>query len=58
MDLHYSEADREFRARAREWLKLHVPAEPRPATGVAGARFDRDWQRKLNEHGWAGVAWP
>lgn len=58
MDLHYSEADREFRARAREWLQTHAPRQRRPAHGVAGAQFDRDWQRKLHEHGWAGVAWP
>lgn len=58
MDLQYSEADREFRARAREWLKANVPGTKRPAHGAAGARFDRDWQRKLYDHGWAGVAWP
>jgi alkylation response protein AidB-like acyl-CoA dehydrogenase len=35
-----------------------VPHEPRPANGAASAQFDRDWQRKLCDHGWAGVAWP
>jgi alkylation response protein AidB-like acyl-CoA dehydrogenase len=58
MDLHYSEADHEFRARARAWLTAHAPRQKRPAYGAAGARFDRDWQRKLHDHGWAGVAWP
>jgi len=58
MDLHYSEADREFRARAREWLSGNVPARSRPAHGPESARFDREWQRKLFDHGWAGVAWP
>ncbi len=58
MDLHYSEADREFRAAARAWLKANVPQQARPAHGLAGAQFDRDWQRKLHDHGWAGVAWP
>ncbi|MCW1428364.1 acyl-CoA dehydrogenase family protein [Novosphingobium sp. JCM 18896] len=58
MDLHYTEADRDFRARAREWLKANVPQTRRPAHGQAGAQFDRDWQRKLHDHGWAGVAWP
>ena len=47
MDLHFSEADVEFRARAREWLKANVPAETRPARGPESARFDRAWQRKL-----------
>jgi alkylation response protein AidB-like acyl-CoA dehydrogenase len=58
MDLQYSDADREFRANAREWLKSNVPQHSRPAHGVASAQFDRDWQRKLHDHGWAGVAWP
>ncbi len=58
MDLRYSEADQEFRARARAWLTANVPVEPRPSHGLASAQFDRDWQRKLFDHGWAGVAWP
>ena len=58
MDLHFSEADRDFRARARRWLAGHVPNHTRPAHGPEAAQFDRDWQRKLFEHGWAGVAWP
>ncbi len=58
MDLHYSDADHEFRARAREWLTANVPASTRPAHGPQAAQFDRDWQRKMYEHGWAGVAWP
>jgi len=58
MDLHFSNADLEFRARARAWLKANVPAERRAAHGPDSARFDREWQRKLYDHGWAGVAWP
>ena len=58
MDLRYSDEDRDFRARAREWLQANVPKHGRPPGGAAAARFDRDWQRKLYEHGWAGVAWP
>jgi len=58
MDLHYTDADREFRSRARAWLKDNIPREPRPVHGEAEARFDRDWQRKLFEHGWAGLNWP
>ncbi|MGE3691490.1 MAG: acyl-CoA dehydrogenase family protein [Novosphingobium sp.] len=58
MDLQYSEEDLDFRARAREWLGANVPAQPHPGYGPAGAQYDRDWQRKLFEHGWAGVAWP
>ena len=58
MDLHFSDADHDFRARARDWLAGHVPGHTRPAHGHEAAQFDRDWQRKLFDHGWAGVAWP
>ncbi|RYE91177.1 MAG: acyl-CoA dehydrogenase, partial [Oxalobacteraceae bacterium] len=58
MDLQYSDADREFRAKARAWLAIHVPRERRAAHGAEAAAFDRAWQRKQYEHGWAGVAWP
>ena len=58
MDLTYSDEDRGFRERARAWLATSVPNAARPAHGAAAAQFDRDWQRKQYEHGWAGVAWP
>lgn len=58
MDLKYSEEDAAFRDRARAWLKDNIPRESRPAHGDAIASFDRDWQRKLHEHGWAGLNWP
>ena len=58
MDLTYSAEDREFRTRAREWLLANVPTEPRPAGGDIASQYDRDWQKKLHQHGWAGVAWP
>ena len=57
MDLQYSEEDRVFRAGARAWLATNVPQQRRPPGGKAAAQFDRDWQRKMYEHGWAGVAW-
>jgi len=58
MDLHFSQDDQDFRARAREWLTANVPTATRPAHGPASAQFDRDWQRKMYDHGWAGVSWP
>jgi alkylation response protein AidB-like acyl-CoA dehydrogenase len=58
MDLQYSEADIAFRTNARAWLKANVPQHSRPGGGLAAAQFDRDWQRRLYDHGWAGVAWP
>jgi alkylation response protein AidB-like acyl-CoA dehydrogenase len=58
LHLKYSDEDRDFRERARAWLSANVPAQRRPPSGGAAAQFDRDWQRKLFDHGWAGVAWP
>jgi alkylation response protein AidB-like acyl-CoA dehydrogenase len=58
LDLEYSDEDREFRARAREWLRANIPSTPRRSYSAAAAQFDRDWQRKLHDHGWAGVSWP
>jgi len=58
MDLNYTEEDNAFRAKARDWLKDNVPKTSRPPGGAEAAQFDRDWQRKLYEHGWAGVNWP
>jgi alkylation response protein AidB-like acyl-CoA dehydrogenase len=58
MDLQYSLADQEFRQSARTWLATNVPNVPRPAKGHGAEKYDRDWQRKLYEHGWAGVSWP
>lgn len=58
MDLTFTAADLEFRANARAWLLANVPQTPRPPCGADAAQFDRDWQRRLFDHGWAGVAWP
>lgn len=58
MDLHYSQDDRIFRERARDWLDGNVPEERRPAHGEAAAAFDRAWQKRLYDGGWAGVNWP
>jgi alkylation response protein AidB-like acyl-CoA dehydrogenase len=58
MDLSYTEEEQAFRARARAWLTTNVPRTSRPANGDAASQFDRDWQRRLFENGWAGVSWP
>ncbi|WP_317930829.1 acyl-CoA dehydrogenase family protein [Halioxenophilus sp. WMMB6] len=58
MDLKYTEEDHAFRANARSWLASNIPTQKRPAHGKESAQFDRDWQQKLYEHGWAGVNWP
>lgn len=58
MDLNFTEEDRDFRQRAKSWLKANIPTGSRPPHGPGIAQFDRDWQRKLYEDGWAGVNWP
>ena len=58
MDLNYTPEDIEFRMAARAWLADNVPTEPRPAEVQAGAAFDKAWQRRLYDGGWAGVNWP
>jgi alkylation response protein AidB-like acyl-CoA dehydrogenase len=58
MDLTYSEEDQDFRRRVRVWLAANVPSSSRPVNGPAAEQFDREWQRRLFDNGWAGVAWP
>ncbi len=58
MDIKYSEEDIAYRKHARAWLADNVPDEPRPSDVKGGAEFDRAWQRKLYDDGWAGINWP
>jgi alkylation response protein AidB-like acyl-CoA dehydrogenase len=58
MDLNFTAADVRLRAEARAWLAANAPAEPRPAESVAAGQYDRDWQRRLFDGGWAGLNWP
>ena len=58
MNLDYSKEEFEFRARVRAWLADNIPAEPRPGSMEAAADYDRAWQRRLFDAGFAGVSWP
>jgi len=58
MDLTFSPADQEFRARVRDWLAVHTPRQPRPEDGLAMREFDLAWQRAKFAGGWGGIAWP
>jgi len=58
LNLDYTQADEAFRAKARSWLSANVPRQQRPTAEAAAGQFDRDWQRKLYEGGWAGISWP
>jgi alkylation response protein AidB-like acyl-CoA dehydrogenase len=59
VDLTYPEADQEFRAQAREWLRANVPAVPLPSGDTReGFAAHVEWERRLFEAGWAVVSWP
>jgi len=57
MEFRESAEDAAFRAEVRGWLAANKPP-PEPAEGPDKARYARDWQRRLWEGGWAGIAWP
>jgi alkylation response protein AidB-like acyl-CoA dehydrogenase len=60
MELAYSPAQEEFRARLREWLAKTLPAlPPKPSPGDWPGRraYDLGWQRTLYEAGYADVHW-
>jgi alkylation response protein AidB-like acyl-CoA dehydrogenase len=63
MDLNLTPGEQQFRDELRAWLQAHMPP---PWTGgrtneeERGAYFEylRDWQRRVYEGGWSGIAWP
>jgi alkylation response protein AidB-like acyl-CoA dehydrogenase len=61
MDLRYSDDDERFRSEVRAWLEVEVDKHgppPPPWDWDARRAYDTDWQRKLYDAGYAGVAWP
>src|SRR5918994_5708520 len=61
MDLRYSESDEAFRAELRVWLERalpDLPSRPNWDDWAGRRRFDTDWQRRLFDAGYAGLAWP
>jgi alkylation response protein AidB-like acyl-CoA dehydrogenase len=57
VDLHFSEADVDFRSEVRQWLAENIPREPAPRYGPAKREFERAWQRQQFDAGWAGINW-
>jgi alkylation response protein AidB-like acyl-CoA dehydrogenase len=57
VDLTLSANEKAFRDEVRAWLADHHPGRE-PTGDEAGFEFRRDWQRQLNQAGWAGVSWP
>ena len=59
MDLSYTDEQRAFRQRVRDWLSEHVPAESLPSLDTAeGFERHRDWERTLKTGDWGMVTWP
>jgi alkylation response protein AidB-like acyl-CoA dehydrogenase len=57
MDLALTAGEEEFRDELRAWIEANHPG-PTPEGDEAGFQHRVDWQRKLNEQGWAGLTWP
>jgi alkylation response protein AidB-like acyl-CoA dehydrogenase len=57
MDLTLSPAEQEFRDAVRGWISEHHPGRE-PDADQEVFEFRRNWQRALNERGWAGLSWP
>ncbi|MFM8305053.1 MAG: acyl-CoA dehydrogenase family protein, partial [Actinomycetota bacterium] len=64
MDLTPTPEEAAFRAEVRDWLRANLPWEygkglpPRFDDLAEEVAFGRDWQRRLAEGRWVGVAWP
>jgi alkylation response protein AidB-like acyl-CoA dehydrogenase len=57
MDIAFSPEEQRFRAECRDWLHDNVPSEPRPFHAADAIDFDKAWQRRLFDAGWAGINW-
>jgi alkylation response protein AidB-like acyl-CoA dehydrogenase len=57
MDLTLSPQEEAFRDEVRTWLDQNHPG-PEPGGDEDGFRFRVEWQRKMNEAGYAGLSWP
>ena len=57
MDLTLSPQEQAFRDELRAWLEENHPGRE-PDGDEAAFEFRKDWQRKLDEAGYAGLSWP
>lgn len=58
MDIRFSPQDQLFREQCRDWLHDNVPDDRRPMHAADAVEFDKAWQRRLFDAGWAGINWP
>jgi alkylation response protein AidB-like acyl-CoA dehydrogenase len=63
MDLGLNSAELRFRDELRAWLKVNLPAKSSHSVRTSEStsayyQYLKDWQRKLYDGGYAGIAWP
>ena len=56
MDLTFTTRETAFRDELRAWLAANDPGAEPPTTRTRHYAWRRDFQRRLDEGGWAGVA--
>jgi alkylation response protein AidB-like acyl-CoA dehydrogenase len=57
LDINFSDGERRFRDEVRNWLHANLPGQ-RPLDTVEAHPFDKAWQKKQFDGGWAGINWP
>lgn len=58
METTFTPAEEAFRLECRAWLATNVPERRRPLHAAEALDFDKAWQRRLYDAGWAGINWP
>ena len=58
MDLTLNDDEQAFRDELRAWLEANHPGETPKGGDQVQFEFERKWQRRLHDAGWAGVSWP
>jgi alkylation response protein AidB-like acyl-CoA dehydrogenase len=58
MEIGFSPEEMRFREECRDWLHTNIPGEKRPLDAADAIGFDKQWQRRLFDAGWAGINWP
>jgi alkylation response protein AidB-like acyl-CoA dehydrogenase len=57
VDLTLTEEEQAFQDEVRAWIEANHPG-PTPHGDEERFAFEREWQRKMHEAGWAGISWP
>lgn len=58
MEIAFSKEEELFRDEVRTWLAENKPKEARPDDPFEAKEYDKAWQRRQYDGGWAGLNWP